>query len=96
MSGRPPHPGGRPETLRLSALQQDVLYNHLMDTMDETDEAYALVLGDILDQLPEGRINRREPSIETLIESGYLDQTLGSFDPSGIDASRTVSGSGDE
>lgn len=77
---RPDHPGGEWVTLRLTALQQDVLYHHLMDTMDETDAAYQIVLGDILDKMPEENIVSRALSMETLIEIGYIDGQLASFD----------------
>jgi len=73
------HRGGEPAKLRLSALEQDVLYYHLMETLDETDDAYAAVLGDIMDRLPEEDILTRPPSVETLIEIGYFDQDLADF-----------------
>jgi hypothetical protein len=74
------HRGGDPAKLRLSALEQDILYHHLMETLDETDDAYAAVLGDIMDRLPEEDILTRPPSMETLVEIGYFDQELAEFD----------------
>ncbi|WP_152520753.1 hypothetical protein [Halorhabdus tiamatea] len=51
-----------------------------METIDESDPALQMVLEDILDQLPEHEILTRPPSMETLIETGYLDSPLGELD----------------
>lgn len=68
------HPGGDPSTLRLSALQQDILYDHLMETIEDAPHELQPVLDDIIDQLPEHEVLQRPPSMETLVEAGYFDQ----------------------
>lgn len=82
----PSHRGGSPCKLRLNALQQDVLYWHLMETIEEADPALEFVLDDILDQLPENDILSRPPSMETLIEIGYFDEPLAEFDAEVIES----------
>lgn len=74
------HRGGSPCKLRLTALEQDVLYWHLMETIEESDDAFEFVLDDIIGKLPEEDILSRPPSMETLKEIGYFDQSLQSFD----------------
>lgn len=67
------HPGGEPVKLRLTASQVDVLYWHLIETIDDAEELYASVLDEVLDQLPEEEILTRPPSVETLIEWGAIE-----------------------
>lgn len=78
------HPGGNPVKLRLTALQADVLYWHLLETEEEIDGHYAPILQEIVDQLPEKDILSRPPSVETLIESGYFEN-CGDFDANVIE-----------
>lgn len=70
------HRGGSPCKLRLTALQQDVLFHHIEETIQDADGAAQFVLGDILDQLPEEDILSRPPSVETLVEIGYFENGL--------------------
>lgn len=86
------HAGGDPVTLRLTALQADVLYEHIMETNQEADDALQFVLEDILDQLPEKEILSRPPSMETLIEIGYFDNELADADlsPDGMETNTGI------
>lgn len=79
-----PHYGGDPCKIRLTALQQDVLYWLFEDAYNSTDvldDIYEPVIEDIQSQLPEQAILTRPPSTETLIEAGYWDRdTIGDND----------------
>jgi hypothetical protein len=86
------HRGGSPCKLRLTALEQDVLYHHLQETMDGAASAHEFVLDDILDKLPEEDILTRPPSVETLIEIGYFEDGL----TDDFDAPVLTGGSADE
>jgi len=86
------HRGGSPCKLRLTALEQDVLYHHLQETMDGAADTHEFVLDDILDKLPEEDILTRPPSVETLIEIGYFEEGL----TDDFDAPIIAGGSADE
>lgn len=70
------HPGGDWVKIRLTALEQDVLWHFINQFHEEEDSAIRPVLDDILDKLPEYDITSRPPSVETLIEAGYYDRGI--------------------
>lgn len=74
------HPGGDPVKLSLTAIEQDVLYHHLMETIEDAGEGEQQILDDVIDRLPEHDIVTRPLSMETLVEIGYFDNPLGEAD----------------
>lgn len=71
-----PHPGGDWVKIRLTALEQDVLWYFINEFQQLEDSEIQPVLDDILDKLPEHAITTRPPSMEALIKMGYFDREI--------------------